>query len=384
MDQSNAYLSKFEVYLPEKRYSQRELLSWMIQAHVQAETLQMKDGGKQTDLHLLAKLFERYAVKETQIAHRYLEVADVAAKGLDQAEIYKIDQANKQGLGIHERALYFSKRAEQIFQNAYKEKNRKPDHLIHVTCTGYVSPSPAQKIVTSENWHASTAITHAYHMGCYASMPAIRLAEALVAKNISAADFQVDVFHTEMCGLHMNPLAQSPEQMIVQSLFADGHIKYTASSKPNLKEKCLKIICIHEKIIPDSAQDMSWIPTSWGMQMNLSREVPAKIRSGIKEFLNELLKMSEMKLEDVQQAEFAIHPGGPKIIDTVKEVLELKDEKVAISKRLLLERGNMSSASLPHVWDAILNSENIKVGTKVISFAFGPGLTVFGCVMEVS
>lgn len=79
---------------------------------------------------------------------------------------------------------------------------------------------------------------------------------------------------------------------------------------------------------------------------------------------------------------FAIHPGGPKIIDSVQEVLELSNDQVVESKKVLFERGNMSSATLPHVWSEILNN-NYPVGTKVISYAFGPGLTLFGSVFEV-
>ena len=42
----------------------------------------------------------------------------------------------------------------------------------------------------------------------------------------------------------------------------------------------------------------------------------------------------------------------------------------------------MSSATLPHVWQEILN-KNYSIGTKIISYAFGPGLTLFGAVFEI-
>jgi predicted naringenin-chalcone synthase len=80
---------------------------------------------------------------------------------------------------------------------------------------------------------------------------------------------------------------------------------------------------------------------------------------------------------------FAIHPGGPKIIETVKEALELAENQITESQKILFERGNMSSATLPHIWQLILEKE-YPPGTKVVSFAFGPGLTVFGAVFEVS
>jgi predicted naringenin-chalcone synthase len=91
-----------------------------------------------------------------------------------------------------------------------------------------------------------------------------------------------------------------------------------------------------------------------------------------------------LSLEDaLAKGIFAIHPGGPKIIDVIQEALELSDDQVAASRKVLLERGNMSSATLPHVWHEILQNNPGK-GAPVISFAFGPGLTVFGGAFEVA
>lgn len=76
---------------------------------------------------------------------------------------------------------------------------------------------------------------------------------------------------------------------------------------------------------------------------------------------------------DVNQKRIGLHRGE----------YQLSEQKVAYSKAILYERGNISSATLPHVWERMLSDSAIKVGTKIISFAFGPGLAVFGSVMEV-
>lgn len=384
MTKTFTYLSNFEKTLPAHRLAQNDLIAWITNCHIQSERLNRKTTYNEKDLGVMTKIIDRYAVKDTQISQRYFETNDGLSQNLNNAEIYQVTYENPAGLDIHARTLFFSKKADKIMSNAYTNKMIKPDHLIHVTCTGYISPSPAQKVVTESTWKKPTGITHAYHMGCYASLPAIRIAQGLVAQNsIVDSNYTADIFHNEMCSLHMNTLNHTPEQIIVQTLFADGHIKYTASSKPALKGKSLKVLTIHEKVVPDSTQDMSWIPTAWGMQMNLSREVPQKIKSGLKDFLNEMAKLTDFKLEDLAQAEFAIHPGGPKIIETVKEILELNEPKIMHSKKILFERGNMSSATLPHVWDSMLADPEIKAGQKIISFAFGPGLTIFGSLMEV-
>ena len=47
---------------------------------------------------------------------------------------------------------------------------------------------------------------------------------------------------------------------------------------------------------------------------------------------------------------------------------------------MLHDYGNMSSATLPHVWQRILEDSRIAAGTPVVSLAFGPGLTMCGAL----
>ena len=380
---TNVFLNQFQVVKPKNKVHQDDLLNWIIRCHQWAE--KHNHTGEPLDSSLIEKLFQRYGVKSSQISQRYLECDDVLSEDLTKSEIYLINHDHKNGVDIMKRAQFFSERAYSVFNQFYplEQTLKKPDHLIHVSCTGYISPSAAQRIITEEKWNHVTDITHAYHMGCYAAMPAVRMAKSFViSETPKRPQFSADIVHTEMCGLHMNPLAQTPEQMVVQTLFADGHVKYTATSEKKIAGQNLKVIAMHEKVVPGTQQDMSWIPASWGMQMNLSREVPQKIKLELKKFSNELFEKAELGLDEALKSIFAIHPGGPKIIDSVQEVLELKNEQILESKKILFEHGNMSSATLPHVWDEILK-HNYPIGTKILSYAFGPGLTLFGSVFEV-
>ncbi len=391
---TSIYLNKFKIINPKNKLDQKTLLDWTVAAHQAAESNSVVSSVNKKILssELIENLFKRFAVKESQIGFRFTECDDVYSTAFSQNKIYRIGLQQTDGANIQTRALYFSEVAFAVLKKMYGSDDTtdiadttatRPDHLIHVTCTGYISPSAAQKIVTETFWKKETDITHAYHMGCYAALPAIRLAKSLVHSEYEQnPQFTADIVHTEMCSLHMNPSDQTPEQMVVQTLFADGHVKYSARAQKAEAGKNLKIIALLEKVIPETEGDMSWIPTAWGMQMNLSREVPEKIKSQLKSFAAELFNKSGLNLPDALKSVFAIHPGGPKIIDAVQASLELKDHQIQESRNILFQRGNMSSATLPHVWDEILNA-NYPIGTKVISFAFGPGLTLFGAAFEI-
>lgn len=347
------FIHSFETVLPEFHRNQDEINEWIVKAHEACDPENFRPELK------------RFCLSEKYIGQRYYETPDVD-EDWENHRIYRMPE----GATIDERTLYFGEKAQRVFTELYQD--RIPHHLIHVTCTGYLSPSPAQKYFSRGT---SPAITHAYHMGCYAALPAVRMARAF-----SLSDGKdVDVVHTEMCSLHLHPELHSPEQIVVQTLFADGHIKYSIGESGS----GLKILSIKEKIVPESEDDMTWIPGVFGMRMTLSKEVPFKIRDSLPEFVNELCLEAGIKKEHVlRDGIFAVHPGGPKIIEAVQKKLELRDEQVSASKKILFDRGNMSSATLPHVWDEIMRG-NPPDGQIVLSLAFGPGLTIFGSLFEV-
>lgn len=358
------YLHSFTPVFPRFHLDQNHINDWILKIHDRFHDLK-KDNLAPGDS------LERFALKDEYIRERFFECGDLTLNW-DQHEVYRLMADSPQGKDLFERNTFFGKRVEEIFAEIYE--NEVPSHLIHVTCTGYVSPSPAQAYFSKKE--KKVDITHAYHMGCYASFPAIRMALGIGLNE----EKNVDVVHTEMCSLHLDPTLHTPEQMVVQSLFADGHIKYTVGEK---NKNGYLIRGIHESLLPDSLDDMTWVPGPFGMMMSLSRKVPFKIRDAISSFVRELCEKSGVSWEEVHQnGVFAIHPGGPKIIEMVQKKLELRDEQVKDSLKVLRERGNMSSATLPHVWKEILDQKT-KPGTLVLSLAFGPGLTIFGGILEV-
>ena len=337
-------LTDFKLVLPKLQMSQEDTIDHILNAHCRNPDIESEK---------LRPLLKRYAIKPNQISKRHFENIELSKNGTD----------------ILERAQFFAERGRQVVADFYSSSPAAPEHLIHVTCTGYVSPSPVQHLVNDREWTQKTDITHAYHMGCYASLPAVRIAEGLIASRYK----KVDIVHTEMCALHMDRNDHSAEQMVVQSLFADGHIKYSAVPA-DLATSGYKVLAIQELIA-----------ASWGMKMTLSRDVPEKIASSLRPFVLKLCEKANVDFSEILKSGlFAIHPGGPKIIDSVQQGLELSDEQVSSSRQILFERGNMSSATLPHVWELILKNRTEKTaGKKVLSLAFGPGLTIFGALFEI-
>ena len=60
----------------------------------------------------------------------------------------------------------------------------------------------------------------------------------------------------------------------------------------------------------------------------------------------------------------------------------LRPDQVQASNDVLRNHGNMSSATLPHVWKAMLEDDTVRPGTLIVSLAFGPGLTISGAILR--
>lgn len=343
------HLVDFQSIRPPFETLQEDTLNWLAEAHAKA------DGA------LVHETLQRVGCKPDRIAKRGHVLADFLHRNWEQMEIYQPPA----GKNLSVRSAVYDREVDKIFEEYYPEGALAPDDLIHVSCTGYVAPSGAQKIVSKRNWGRCTTVTHAYHMGCYGSIPAIRMGMGFLKK-------QVDIVHTEICSLHTNPSLHQLDQLVSQSLFADGFMKYSivgSTDKPHLKVHRLL-----EEIIPNSSQAMSWNVADWGFQMSLAKEVPVFITRYLPEYLE--------RLGGCEEALFAVHPGGPKILTHVQKVLNLSDEQIRFSFQVLKEYGNMSSATLPHVWQKILDDPSIPCSTPIISLAFGPGLTIAGSYME--
>jgi predicted naringenin-chalcone synthase len=128
---------------------------------------------------------------------------------------------------------------------------------------------------------------------------------------------------------------------------------------------------------------MGWTLGDRGMLMTLAREVPEIIVGALKDFLKGLFASAGLRPEEaLGRGLFAVHPGGPRIIDQVAAHLELSPEQVAASRAVLYDCGNMSSATLPHIWARIAADDSVHAGTLVASLAFGPGLTVYGAMLR--
>jgi predicted naringenin-chalcone synthase len=119
---------------------------------------------------------------------------------------------------------------------------------------------------------------------------------------------------------------------------------------------------------------MTWDVTDLGFRMGLSPRVPDVLSRHVADDVGELLAGAGLRVGDV--AGWAVHPGGPRILDVVRDRLGLEEEQLTASRRVLAEHGNCSSATVLLVLEELGD-----VDGPVVAMAFGPGLTLYATLL---
>ena len=256
-------------------------------------------------------------------------------------------------------------------------QNSEITHLIVVSCTGLYAPGLDIDLVKLLELKTSVQRTCINFMGCYAAFNALKLANTICE---SEANAKVLVVCTELCSLHFQHEI-TDDNLLANALFADGSAALVIESTPRkgINVKPLSFYC---DLAFNGEDAMAWKVGDLGFEMKLSSYVPEVIRDGIKSLTQSLLGKMEKKILEVDF--FAIHPGGKKILEVIESELALSKNQNRYSYEVLRKHGNMSSPTVIFVLNELLTQLTSEDDAKtILSFAFGPGLTLESMLLTV-
>jgi predicted naringenin-chalcone synthase len=237
--------------------------------------------------------------------------------------------------------------------------------LLAVSCTGYSGPGLDTHLASDLALGQQVQRLAIGHMGCYAALPALRTAAALAG----ASGRRALVTCVELCTLHVQPL-RTREDAVYLALFGDG----AAAAVVGPGGTGPAIAGSATVTVPRSEERMGWLIEDHGFQMWLSPRVPALVERGVGRLVDDLLASHGLVAADV--AHWAVHPGGPEIVDRVQRRLGLSDAQTARSREVLADGGNRSSATILFILEQLLGSGEVEPGQWIVALAFGTGLTL--------
>jgi alkylresorcinol/alkylpyrone synthase len=207
------------------------------------------------------------------------------------------------------------------------------DLLVAVSCTGYATPGLDLMLAHELAMPTTLQRLNIGHMGCYAALPG---------------------------------LAAAGDATVAVVVRPDG---------PGLR-------LIDTAVCTDASHQsaMTWHITDLGFRMTLSPRVPAALATAVAPTVEALLRRHGLDRSDI--AGWAIHPGGPRILDVCEKALALDDDAMAPSRETLRDHGNCSSGTVLLVLQRLLQRRSLEVGDHVVALAFGPGLTLYASLLQ--
>jgi alpha-pyrone synthase len=363
-----SYITAIGTANPSHRFSQATIADFML------HTMTLHNG----DSRKLKTIF-----KASGIEYRHSVIEDYGKTSdftfYSQAENFEPVPTTERRINLFRaNAVSLSKSAVEDLLARYNTiKLQEVTHLIVVCCTGMYAPGLDIDLVKQLNLKSTVQRTAINFMGCYAAFNALKIADAFCKTDSSA---KVLIVCTELCSLHFQREG-SEDNILANALFGDGSAALFVESTTNSSLK-LKLENFHSDLSKDGEQFMAWTVGDLGFEMKLSAYVPDIIRGGIKDLTNSLLKKISKNLNDIRH--FAIHPGGKKILQAIEGELNISREQNASAYKVLEQFGNMSSPTVLFVLnDVIKNLTDTNRNERILSFAFGPGLTLESMVLNI-
>ncbi len=307
-------------------------------------------------------LFHRMA-ERSQIAHRWscLPCGAETAGRIDEAGFYTLGAFPSTAARMRrfeQEATPLAVRAVEALELGGTAAGLT--HLITVTCTGFAAPGLDFALMRRFNLDPGIERSSVGFMGCHAAINALKLARHIVR---SEPEAKVLLVCLELCTLHLRESA-SLEDVLSFLIFGDGCAAALVTAEP----AGLALDSFQALLVPDTAENISWRIGDAGFDMVLSGQVPAGVAQGLRQGAGAVLRGAAPE----EIALWAIHPGGRSVLDAVEAALDLPAEALETSRAVLRDNGNMSSATVLFVLQAML--QEAAPARRGCAMAFGPGM----------
>jgi predicted naringenin-chalcone synthase len=262
--------------------------------------------------------------------------------------------------------------AAEAARSALDRSGLKPNQITHVvtaSCTGFTAPGVDSGLIRELQLRRTTQRVHVGYMGCHGAINALRVAQGLALTDARARAL---VCAVELCSLHY-AFHWDDERMLGNALFADGAgaavVGAGDAASSSAPRRPWRLAATGSYLFPETADAMTWSIGNHGFAMTISSALPRLIQENLGPWLTAWLAEYGVAVTAVES--WAIHPGGPKILEAAAAALGLGPDKLRTSREVLSQFGNMSSATVLFVLDAFRQRD---AAAPCVMLGFGPGL----------
>jgi alkylresorcinol/alkylpyrone synthase len=258
------------------------------------------------------------------------------------------------------------------------------DLLIVTSVTGVAVPSLDARLIPRLGLRPDVKRLPVFGLGCVAGAAGLgRLHDYLLGWPAHTAA----LLTVELCTLNWPVSDISTADLVVSALFGDGAAGLVASGASagdraggrqagragRAGRRQPRVIASRSEVYPDSDDTLGWRLGADGFRIVLTAELADVVERRLSGSVTAFLAAHGLTVDDIKS--WVCHPGGPKVLDAVQKSLKLPDGALEISRRSLAEAGNMSSVSVLHILEQVIDTAPPPPGSTGLMIGLGPGVS---------
>ncbi|MEY9931013.1 alkylresorcinol/alkylpyrone synthase [Catenulispora sp. GP43] len=255
------------------------------------------------------------------------------------------------------------------------------DLFVTTSVTGVSVPSLDARLVPRLGMRPDVKRVPMFGLGCVAGAAGLsRIHDYLMAW----PDHTAVLLAVELCSLNVPLVDATVPDLVVSALFGDGAGAVVVRGAGRMRGaggsgSGVRIVATRSELCPNTHDVLGWRLGPHGFRIVLTTELAEVVERELGSVVKRFLADHGLQVPDV--VAWVVHPGGPKVIDAVRDSLELSEDRVATARAALAEAGNLSSASIVHVLGKELAAPDAGPGPMMV-VGLGPGVSIELLLLE--
>jgi len=242
--------------------------------------------------------------------------------------------------------------------------------LVVNSCTGYICPGISTYLVERLGLSRTIGVYDLVGGGCGGAIPNLQLVEALLKAN-GGVVVSVSV---EICSATFQ-MGNDASLILSNALFGDGAAAAVLWDRP----QGLELVASAGRLVPEQRESIRYVHRDGQLHNQLSRKLPGLVKEAATRVVVDLLE--SQGLTTAQIGHWALHTGGEKIINAVRDGIGIPEERLRATRAVLAEYGNMSSPTVWFVLKEILDS-GMPANDLCVMLAYGAGLSAHSFLLR--
>ncbi|XP_047043050.1 bisdemethoxycurcumin synthase-like [Lolium rigidum] len=255
-------------------------------------------------------------------------------------------------------------------------------HLVFSTYSACQAPSADLRLASLLGLRPTVSRTILSLHGCYGGGRALNLAKQLAENNRGARVLVASCETTLVCFGRADG-----SNLVGHALFGDGAGVVIVGAGPfsETERPLFEMVSATQTTIPKSEHVLGMQVSGAGVDFHLGIQVPLLIAQNVEQCLVDAFSSGGHAPCSWNDLFWAVHPGGRSILDNLDTVLNLEPGKLAASRHVLREYGNMSGATIVFVLDELRRRRKEGLLPEWgAMLAFGPGITIEAMVLHAT